>query len=334
MEGQSVTTEFQNGFDARVVTTQPNGEYLLAALNNRRYPAVQQPPPSESEAPGAVATATEGKAKEEQAPPTPEARSAQAVPLRTFTTAMATAIYEAVNATAKPDDLDQLARGMWRAYAENAISQDDGEFLSSYIERIRPHPRLGRPIGIVGLRQATRLIPRQHPRSPDRKASRDRRRTLGGSAVMPPNLRIAYTEGQRAVLCVVAGEIKHHGICDVPIDKIAALAGVCRTTVQTTLHEARRLFHVKTTERPKRGRKSLTNLVQIIDPEWLAWIKRGPTAHRPIGSNSVKIVSTTKNTDFRKEEGTFDETRMWHLSAPPNLGNLRPIYEQRFRAND
>jgi len=31
-------------------------------------------------------------------------------------------------------------------------------------------------------------------------------------------------EGQRAVLCIVAGEIKHRGLCDLPIDKIAALA--------------------------------------------------------------------------------------------------------------
>lgn len=36
---------------------------------------------------------------------------------------------------------------------------------------------------------------------------------------MPPNLRHHYTEGQRAVLCIIAGEVKHHGICDLPIDK-------------------------------------------------------------------------------------------------------------------
>jgi hypothetical protein len=120
---------------------------------------------------------------------------------------------------------------------------------------------------------------------------------LGGSAVLPPQLRCAYTEGQRSVLTIIAGEVKHHGICDLPIDKIAALAGVCRTTVQTTLHEARRLFHIQVTERPQWGRKSLTNVVRVISDEWLIWIKRGPVAHRPsgIGSNSVKMVSTTKN---------------------------------------
>ncbi|MFO1126400.1 MAG: hypothetical protein U1E25_14725 [Methylocystis sp.] len=78
---------------------------------------------------------------------------------------------------------------------------------------------------------------------------------------MPANLRCHYTEGQRAVLCIIKGEVKHHGLCDLPIGKIAALAGVCRTTVQTTLHEARRLGHIKITERPRPGRKNLTNVI-------------------------------------------------------------------------
>jgi hypothetical protein len=156
-------------------------------------------------------------------------------------------------------------------------------------------PRQVVPLGKLGGRLYSRFAPRQRQRSPDRKASRDRRRRLGGSSALPDNLRHHYTEGQRAVLCIVAGEVKHHGICDLPIDKIAALAGVCRTTVQTATHEARRLGHIKITERPQPGRKSLTNLVEIISPDWLAWMRRGPSAHRPIGSNSVKMASTTKN---------------------------------------
>jgi hypothetical protein len=150
--------------------------------------------------------------------------------------------------------------------------------------------------------RASRLLPRQRPRTPNRQASRDRRRQLGGSSALPDTLRRYYTEGQRAVLCVIAGEIKHHGVCDLPIDKIAALAGVCRTTVQTTLHEARRMGHIKITERPVRGRKSLTNLVEILSKEWRAWIDRGPSAHRPIGSKFVKMVSTTKSIDLVKEK--------------------------------
>ena len=158
--------------------------------------------------------------------------------------------------------------------------------------------------------KASRVVPRQRPRSPDRQASRDRRRRLGGSSALPDTLRHHYTEGQRAVLCIIAGEVKHHGICDLPIDRIAALAGVCRTLVQTTLHEARRLGHLKVTERPMRGRKSLTNLVAIVSPEWRTWIKRGPSAHRPIGSKSVNLVSTTKSKDsFIERAGQVEKSK-------------------------
>ena len=102
----------------------------------------------------------------------------------------------------------------------------------------------------------------------------------------------------------VAGEIKRHGICDFPIDKIAALAGVCRTTVQTTMHESARLGHIRITPRPRPGRKSLTNIVEIISTEWKTWIKRGPSPARQIGSNPAKIASPTKNIDF-KTKGAF-----------------------------
>lgn len=138
------------------------------------------------------------------------------------------------------------------------------------------------------------LRPRQRPRSPNRKASRDRRRRLGGSSALPDTLRSHYTEGQRAVLCIVAGEVKHHGICDLPIDKIGALAGVCRTTVQTTLHLAKALRHIAITYRPRRGLKSLTNVVEITASEWVLWIKRGPTAHRPDRVQKSKMVNPTK----------------------------------------
>jgi hypothetical protein len=224
-------------------------------------------------------------------------------PMRTLASAAAHTIYDAIDAAAGPDELDLLTSQIWRGYCAGAINDIDAAVLVSCIDQRRPLARNtartapGRALGELAGQVGSRFAPRQHPRSPDRKASRERRRTLGGSAVLPADLRARYTEGQRAVLCIVAGEVKHHGACDLPIDKIAALAGVCRTTVQTTLHEARRLSHIKITARPRPGRKNLTNVVEITSPKWLAWIGRGPVAHRltRIGSNSPKMVSPTKN---------------------------------------
>jgi hypothetical protein len=217
------------------------------------------------------------------------------------------ALLDVINAAADVQHLDEVTKLLWKGYGEGVIGEGEAEYLTNAIQRRRPLGRQAAPghatqAGRVNGRVISRFVSRQHQRSPDRKASRDRRRMLGGSGGMPNDLRTQYTEGQRAVLCIVAFEIKRHGVCDFPIEKIAALAGVCRTSAQTALHEG----HLTIIERPRRGKKNLTNLIRISSKEWLAWVTRGPSAARFIGSNYVKMVSTTKSKDLRKE-GAFSE---------------------------
>jgi hypothetical protein len=219
-------------------------------------------------------------------------------------------LYDRLNGTSSVDEIDNVVRASCALWGDGRISDDEAQFLHGAADKRRPLGRRNggtgqhKPIGWLMGRLGSRFTPRQRPRCPDRKASRDRRRMLGGSSALPDNLRHHYTEGQRSVLCIVAGEVKRHGVCELPIDKIAALAGVCRTTVQTAMHEARLLGHIKITERRVPGRKSLPNVVEIISREWRTWIHRGPSAARLIGSNPLKLVSTTKNTDLRKKGAT------------------------------
>lgn len=235
----------------------------------------------------------------------------------------AAALYEDINRATTTDHLDNFAKTVTRHWATGAIPDDEANVLFSAIEHRRPLGRRtpgtghSKPVGRLAMRLGSRFVPRQRPRSPDRRASRNRRRMLGGSSALPDNLRHHYTEGQRSVLCIVAGEVKRHGVCDLPIDKIGALAGVCRTTVQTTMHEARRLGHIKITERPMPGRKSLPNLVTITSVEWRTWLRRGPSAAHRIGSNPVILASTTKSTS-RKKEGAGDEKRQLRGRGPPH----------------
>jgi hypothetical protein len=243
---------------------------------------------------------------------------------------VASAIYQAINLCSNPDQLHETAQRLWSAWGAGEISDGEGNYLQSLIERRRPFRHAAvhaKPAGRFAGRLCGRFTPRRLQRSPDRKASRDRRRMLGGSSALPDNLRHHYTEGQRSVLCMVAGEVKRCGACDFPIDKIAALAGVCRTTVQTTLHEARRLGHIRITERPQPGRKNLPNLVEIISPEWRTWIRRGPSAARQIGSNSPKIANPTKNTDLRKRVAEEEIRTEWSPSPGPT--RLTPSREGR-----
>jgi hypothetical protein len=229
--------------------------------------------------------------------------------------AVASALHEDIGLCSNPDQLEDAGRRLWKAWGASQISDGEGNYLQSLIERRRPlrHTALSaKPAGRFAGRLSSRFTPRQRQRSPDRKASRDRRRMLGGSGVH-------YTEGQRSVLCIIAGEVKRCGVCDLPIDKIAALAGVCRTTVQTTLHEARRLGHIKITERPRPPLKNLPNLVEIISPEWRAWIRRGPSAASRIGSNPVKMANPTKNKAYLSKSFAEQRRAEW----PPSIG-LRP----------
>ena len=61
---------------------------------------------------------------------------------------------------------------------------------------------------------------------------------LGRFGALPPALASRFTTAENAVLAVIAAEHVKHGRCTLPIDHIAALAGVGRTTVKNALREA------------------------------------------------------------------------------------------------
>jgi hypothetical protein len=85
-----------------------------------------------------------------------------------------------------------------------------------------------------------------------------------------------------AVLTVVARQIQRAGVCVLPIDAIAALAGVSRSTAKNAVRQARLLGLVLVKERRIPGHKSLTNVVSIVSRDWLAWLKLGGGAHRAV----------------------------------------------------
>jgi hypothetical protein len=228
------------------------------------------------------------------------------------------ALFAELNACCDDSQLDKVASKIWFVRGQNRLTDAAAEYLQHCVIRRRSTSGMRYPVTAtvprLAGRMGSRFKPRKPPRSPDRKASRDRRRRLGGSSALPSRMRHCYTEGNRAVLCIVAGEIKQHGFCDLPVDKIAALAGVCRTSVQNTLHEARRLRHIRIAERPQPGRKHLTNIVEIVAPEWIAWIKRRPSAAWAIGSKPVKKVSTTKS-KYKKKEA-WQDCQRGNVSRP------------------
>jgi hypothetical protein len=75
-----------------------------------------------------------------------------------------------------------------------------------------------------------------------------------------------------AVLTVVARQCQRAGVCVLPIDAIAALAGCSRTSVKNAMRQASLLGLILVKERRIPSRKSLTN---IVSKEWLGWLRMG-----------------------------------------------------------
>jgi hypothetical protein len=193
-------------------------------------------------------------------------------------------------------NVDDAIREVWQANARGLIGEAEAADLDC---ELRNGQAQLQPKGLMPLLAATKSkialgwARRRPRRSPDRDKSRQRARMLGGSSSLPPQLRAAYTECERAVLTIIAREVKRHGICDLSVGQIAAEAGVCVRTVQNAVAEAYRQGHIWREEREQKGRKNLTNILRIKSDEWLAWINRGP-----IG---CKVFSATKIIDLKQE---------------------------------
>ena len=176
--------------------------------------------------------------------------------------------------------IDDLARAFWAATGAGQIADADAERVSAHIEEARRRIRLKDTIAArapgVPLAAFSNFPPRKRRCvSPDRLAARARRRDLGLAGCMPHALAARFTEGERAALAIVAAEVKAKGVCDLPLEAIAARAGVCVTLARGAIRLAAATGLALIIERRRHGRPNLTNIVRVISREWLAWIWRG-----------------------------------------------------------
>ena len=120
------------------------------------------------------------------------------------------------------------------------------------------------------------------------------------SGVIPSKIAAHFTMGENAVLAVIGRQCQRGGACTLPLD--AALAGVCRTTAQNALRAARLCGLLQVRERRIPRRKSLTNVITVVSPEWKGWLRLG-------------------NIGFKNMSPTGDQIRREGESAPLR-GNL------------
>jgi hypothetical protein len=204
-------------------------------------------------------------------------------------------------AAARTGELDHLSREIWRAHGsgiiDDAVASAALEALAARKTQTRPSPSAAAKVSPMG-------SARRRQRSPDRQASIERRRHLAASGPMPPALAARFTVGELAALRIIGDEVRHHGVCALHIDAIAARAGVCRTVVKNALREARRLGMVTVQERRRRGQRSLTNVIHIISSEWLTWLRRGAGVRKST-TTDIKTETQTETRGFGGNWGRY-----------------------------
>ena len=199
-----------------------------------------------------------------------------------------TAAIEAARTLAQ---MDGLSRDVWRAHASGAVDDDGAQRLAELLHvRRRAVRETIEPVGIP-LGRATLFPPRRAQRSPDRAASRERRRRLACAGPLPPQLGMRFTTGQLAVLKVVGDEVAAKGVCGLCLDAIAARAGVCRRLAQATIRLAEGDGLITVQERRREGRTNETNLVRVISREWQAWLRRGRRSAPLPGANVTSALA-------------------------------------------
>jgi hypothetical protein len=182
-------------------------------------------------------------------------------------------------------------------------------------------------------RYGGRFTRRRYQRSPDREKSIERRRTLAATWPMPPKMCGKLTTSQAAWAKIVADEVARTGDCRLDHDQIAARAGICRKTAQRAQARFLELGWITREVREVEGRKNLPNIVRIVSPEWLTWIKMGPTVRsaRKTGGHFASAhgqrCPATVNQFFPKSESATVERPQgvirWEHGArtgPPDTG--------------
>ena len=199
---------------------------------------------------------------------------------------------EAVEAAHTLSDISGLERTIWRAAWPNYVNDADAQELAQVLHNKKRKftssvNSAARPIGFAK--------PKARITGPKKAAAIARRRRLASCWPLPPHLTSHFTTCELAALRVIADDMKRHGVCTMFNDKIAAIAGTCRTIVKSALRKARALRLLTVDERRRAGQRSLTNVVRFLCTAWKQWILR-----KPIG---VRFSITTDQT-FRTNGAT------------------------------
>ena len=129
-----------------------------------------------------------------------------------------------------PAEIDEIIKEAWGRHFAGTLTENDMEILDEAARarreafqarrtETRPKPRAAPScVPQASVRRPRRAV----PRSPDRAASRQRRRDVGQERWLPPCIASQLTQGEVAVLSIMVREIVNHGFCDIRTTRLPA----------------------------------------------------------------------------------------------------------------
>ncbi|GJE62025.1 hypothetical protein MPOCJGCO_4153 [Methylobacterium trifolii] len=178
--------------------------------------------------------------------------------------------------------LSELTALLWKAFAEGQVTEVEAEELSGLIDARRAVQTAARP---------TQRHIGSRPRTSESMA---RRRTWAARSLCPPQIAAHFTLGEQAALAVVAAEVRRRGACSWSVGQLAAVGGISESTVKRALREARRLGLVSVEERRLTAWRSDTNVVRVIAPQWVAWLRLDPVQGRGVQTGNPTKYQTKR----------------------------------------
>lgn len=222
--------------------------------------------------------------------------------------------------TAPRAALPAVSAALWKAFAAGHVTEAEAEALAAMIEA---RQALSAPAREFSTGPASLDAPPDRagsPRTgrsgsrPRTDASMGRRRRWAASGRMPPAIAARFTLAEQAVLSLVAAETCRRKDCRLSVGGMAAIAGVSETTVRNAIREAAKLGLLTVEERRITGWRNDTNVLCIVSPEWLSWLRL--TRRSPNPGNGLSLKSEPKGGGCKSAKGTPTEVLSLCKSRP------------------
>ena len=215
---------------------------------------------------------------------------------QTLESPLARQFLDAVAGSYKLAALDDLSHKLWQAFGSGLLTDDEASAISLEIElrrrTTRAKDRVHGRAPAVPHRRNSQFPPKRRSQGPeDRTAALQRRYHRSTSVFLPAHLARLFTTAQRAVLKIVSDAVQRFGVCSLTIAELAARAGCGMTSARNSLRLAARKGLLTIEERRREGRENDSNLVRIIDADWLTWQR-----------NNAYWLKRERSTSYRKTQ--------------------------------